>query len=121
MRGPSPAFVACCRTRRGRLRRWRGSPGPWSQPLAHPHRSALRLRQPSAMRPAGPEGVQQGWGAAAEGHGGPRSRQLQGVPHGQGPVRPVGLAPIHPVPIEGRLRADEPQLDGVHNPVHRRE
>ena len=67
------------------------------------------------------EGVQQGWGAAAEGHGRPRSRQRQGVPHGQGPAQPVGLAPLHPVPVEGRLLADEPRLDGVHDPVHRRE
>ena len=25
------------------------------------------------------------------------------------------------MPVEGRLRADEPRLDGVHDPVHRRE
>ena len=82
-----------------------------------------RLVQPRDRVPgvARPEGVQQGWGAAAEGHGGPRSRQLQGIPHGQGPARPVGLVPLHPVPVEGRLRADEPRLDGVHDPVHRRE
>ena len=67
------------------------------------------------------EGVQQGWGAAAEGHGRPCSREPQGVPHAQGPARPVGLAPLHPVPVEGRLRADEPRLDGVHDLVHRRE
>ena len=35
---------------------------------------------------AHPEGVQQGWGAAEEGHGRPRARHLQGVPHGQGPA-----------------------------------
>ena len=35
---------------------------------------------------AHPEDVQQGWGAAAQGHGRPRSRQPQGVPHGQGPA-----------------------------------
>ena len=34
---------------------------------------------PGAARP---EGLQQGWGAAAEGHGRPRARQL----HGQGPA-----------------------------------
>ena len=77
-----------------------------------------RGRVPGVARP---EGVQQGWGAAAEGHGGPRSRQPQGIPHGQGPVRPVGLVPLHPVPVEGRLRADEPRLDGVHDLVHRQE
>ena len=49
-----------------------------------------------------------------------RSRQPQGVPHGQGPDRPVRLVPLHPVPVEGRLWADEPRLDGVHDPVHRR-
>ena len=38
----------------------------------------VRGRVPGVARP---EGVQQGWGAAAEGHGGPRSRQLQGIPH----------------------------------------
>ena len=70
---------------------------------------------------ARPEGVQQGWGATAEGHGRPRSRQPEGVPHGQGPARPIGLAPLHPVPVEGRLRADEPRPDGVHDPVHCRE
>ena len=43
----------------------------------------VRGRVPGA---APPEGVQQGWGAAVEGHGGPRARQPQGVPHGQGPA-----------------------------------
>ena len=43
----------------------------------------VRGRVPVAARP---EGVQQGWGAAVEGHGGPRARQPQGVPHGQGPA-----------------------------------
>ena len=33
---------------------------------------------------ARPEGVQQGWGPAVEGHDGPLNRQPQGVPHGQG-------------------------------------
>ena len=70
---------------------------------------------------ARPEGVQQGWGATAEGHGRPCSREPQGVPHRQGPARPIGLAPLHPVPVEGRLRADEPRPDGVHDPVHCRE
>ena len=78
----------------------------------------VRGRVPRVARP---EGVQQGWGAAAEGHGRPCSRQPQVVPHGQGPARPVGLAPLHPVTVEGRLRADEPRLDGVHDPVHYRE
>ena len=50
VRGPSPAFAACRGSRRGRPRRWRGPPGPRSQPLARPSRSPLRLRQPSAMR-----------------------------------------------------------------------
>ena len=40
-------------------------------------------RVPGAARP---EGVQQGRGAAVEGYGGPRARQPQGVPHGQGPA-----------------------------------
>ena len=75
----------------------------------------VRGRVPGVARP---EGVQQGWGAAAEGHGRTCSRQPQGVPHGQGPARPIGLAPLHPVPVEGRLWADEPQLDGVHDLVH---
>ena len=38
---------------------------------------------PGAARP---EGVQQGWGAAVEGHGGPRTPRPQGVSHGQGPA-----------------------------------
>ena len=38
----------------------------------------VRGRVPGEARPAG---VQQGWGAAAEGHGRPRARQSQGVPH----------------------------------------
>ena len=92
--------------------------------LGHPSRVRgprlvqVRGRVPGVARP---EGVQQGWGAAAEGHGRPCSRQPQGVPHGQGPARPIGLAPLHPVPVEGRLRADEPRLDGVHDPVHCRQ
>ena len=88
---------------------------PW---VCGPRLVQVRGRVPGAVRP---EGVKQGWGAAAEGHGRPRSRQPQGVPHGQGPARPVGLTPLHPVPVEGRLRADEPPLDSVHDPVHRRE
>ena len=55
--GPSLAFVACRGPLRGRPRRWRGSPGPRSQPLAHPPRSPLRLRQPSAMRPVPAPGL----------------------------------------------------------------
>ena len=39
MRGPSAVFAACLGPRRGRPRRWRGSPGPRSQPLARPPRS----------------------------------------------------------------------------------
>ena len=78
----------------------------------------VRGRVPGVARP---EGVQQGWGAAAEGHGVPRPRQLQGFPHGQGPARPVGLMPLHPLPVEGRLRADEPRPDSVHDPGHGRE
>ena len=57
MRGPSPAFAACWGSRRGRLRRWRGPPGPRLQPLARPPRSPLRLRQPSAMRPVPAPGL----------------------------------------------------------------
>ena len=57
MRGPSPAFVACRGPRRGRPRRWRGSPGPRSQPLARPPRSPPRLRRPSAMRPVPAPGL----------------------------------------------------------------
>ena len=78
----------------------------------------VRGRVPGVTRP---EGVQQGLGATAEGHGRPRSRQSERVPHGQGPARPIGLAPLHPVPVEGRFRADEPRPDGVHDPVHCRE
>ena len=78
----------------------------------------VRGRVPGVARP---EGVQQGWGATVEGHGRPRSRHPEGVPHGQGPARPIGLAPLHPVPVEGRLWADEPWPDGVHDPVHCRE
>ena len=48
MWGLSPAFVACWGPRRGRPRRWRGPPGSRLQPLAHPPRSPLRLRLPSA-------------------------------------------------------------------------
>ena len=50
VRGPPPAFAACRGSRRDGLRRWRGPPGPRSQPLARPSRFPLRLRQPSAMR-----------------------------------------------------------------------
>ena len=57
MRGPSPAFVACWGPRRSRPRRWRGSPGPRSQPLARTPRSPLRLQQPSAMRPVPAPGL----------------------------------------------------------------
>ena len=57
MRGPSPSFAACWGPRRGRPRRLRGSPGQQSQPLARPRRSALRLRQPSAMRPVPAPGL----------------------------------------------------------------
>ena len=42
-------------------------------------------------------------------------------PMDRGRPRPVGLVPLHPVPVEGRLRADEPRLDSVHDPVHHRE
>ena len=80
-----------------------------------PHLFQVRGRVPGVARP---EGVLQGWGAAAEGHGRPRSRQPQVVPYGQGWARPVGLAPLHLVPVQGRLRAHEPRLDGVHDPVH---
>ena len=57
MRGPSPASVACWEPRRGRPRRWRGSPGLQSQPRVHPHRSPLRLRQPSGMCPFSAPGL----------------------------------------------------------------
>ena len=57
VRGPSPTSVACWGPRRGRPRPWRGPPGPRSQPLAHPPRSTLRLRQPSAMRPVPAPGL----------------------------------------------------------------
>ena len=96
-----------------------GAPHPARTPrVCGPRLVQVRGRVPGVGRP---EGVQQGWGAAAEGHGGPRSRQLQGMPHGQGPAGPVGLVPLHPVPVEGHLWADEPRLDGVHDPTHRQE
>ena len=43
----------------------------------------VRGRVPGAVCP---DGMQQGWGAAVEGHGGSRARQPQGVSHGQGPA-----------------------------------
>ena len=49
-RGPSPASAVGLGQRRGRPRRWRGSPGPRSQPLVHPPRPPLRPRQPTAKR-----------------------------------------------------------------------
>ena len=51
VRGPSPAFAACWGSRRGWARRWRGPPGPRSQPLARPPRSPLLLWRPPARRP----------------------------------------------------------------------
>ena len=57
MQGPSPAFLVCQGPRRGRPRRWCGSPGPRSRPLARPPRSPLRLSQPSAMRPVPAPGL----------------------------------------------------------------
>ena len=65
-----------------------------SRRVRGPRLVQVRGRVPGVARP---EGVQQGWGATAEGHGRPRSRQPEGVPHGQGPARPIGLAPLHPV------------------------
>ena len=107
------------RSSSGGCRRWSAASSSETSPWVCGTSSVqVRGRVPGAARP---EGVQQGWGAAAEGHGRPCSRQPQGVPHGQGPARPVGLTPLHPVPVEGRLWADEPRLDGVHGPVHRRE
>ena len=106
------------RSSSGRCRRWSAASSSDTPPGYVPAQVQVRGRVPGVARP---EGVQQGWGAAAEGHGRPRSRQPQGVPHGQGPARPVGLVPLHPVPVEGRLRADEPRLDGVHDSLHRRE
>ena len=53
---------------------------------------------------------------------GPKCRHMFLEPrHGQGQARPVGLVPLHQVPVEGHLWADEPRLDGVYDPVHRRE
>ena len=66
-----------------------------------------------------PQGVQQGWEAAVEGRGRLCARQRQGVPQGKGPARPVVGAPLHPVPVEGCVRAYEPWPDGVHDLVHR--
>ena len=51
--------------------------------VSGPRLVQVRGRIPGAARP---EGVQQGWGAAVEGHGGPRARQPQGVSNGQGPA-----------------------------------
>ena len=107
------------RSSSGGCRRWSAASSSDTPPRVRgPRLVQVRGRVLGVARP---EGVQQGWGAAVEGHGRPCSRQPQGVPHGQGLARPVGLAPLHPVPVEGRLRDDEPRLDGVHDPVHRRE
>ena len=51
MRGSFLACAACWGSRRGRPRRWRGPPGPRSQPLARPPCSPLLLRRPPARRP----------------------------------------------------------------------
>ena len=76
MRGPSPAFAACWGPQRGRPRRWRGSPGPRSQPLARPPRSPLRLGQPSAMRPVTAPGLHPVSAACRGPRSGPRRGSL---------------------------------------------
>ena len=53
----SPRSAACRGPQCGRPRRWRGSPGPGSQPLVHPPRPCLRPRQLPAMRPGPAPGL----------------------------------------------------------------
>ena len=89
MRGPTPAFAACWGPRHGRPRRWRGSPGPRSQPLARPPRSLLRLRQPSAMRQVPAPGLPPVSAACR----GPRSGPRQGSLGLQTPL-PARLGPL---------------------------
>ena len=89
MRGPSPALVACWGPRRGRPRRWRGSPGPQSQPLARPPRSPLRRRQPSAMCPVPAPGLPPVSAACR----GPRSGPRRGSLGLQSPF-PARLGPL---------------------------
>ena len=60
-------------------RRWSAASSSDTPPrVLGPRLVQVRGRVPGAARP---EGVQQGSGAAAEGHGRPCSRQPQGVPH----------------------------------------
>ena len=66
----------------GGCRRWSAASNSDAPPgYVNPRLVRVRGRVPGAARS---EGVQQGWGAAAEGHGKPLARQSQGVPHGQG-------------------------------------
>ena len=95
MRGPSPAFAACWRSRPQPLARPPRSPSllrrpptrrPWHvrlQPLTRPSCSPLRLRRPSAMRPVpapGPPPVS----AACRG---PRPGPRRGSPRSPLPAR----------------------------------
>ena len=91
VRRPSPAFAACLGSRRGWPRRWRGPPGPRSQPLARPSRSPLRLRQPSAMRPVPVPGLPPVSAACQGPRSGPR-RGLLGL---------RSLLPAHLGPLPG--------------------
>ena len=87
--GSAPAFAACWGSRRGRPRRWRGPPGPRSQPLGRPPRLPPLLWRPPARRPwpvrgppllsrrAGGRGVAgRGGGADRRGRGRNPSRAL---------------------------------------------
>ena len=78
VRGPCPAFAVCWGSRRSLPRRWRGSPGPRSQPLARPPRPprSLRLRQPSAMRPVPAPGLPPVSAACRGPRSGPRHGSL---------------------------------------------
>ena len=92
--GSVPRSAACGGSWRGPLRRWRGLPGPRSQPLARPPRSPLRLRQPSAMRPVPALGLPPVSAACR----GPRSGPRRGL---LGPRSPLP-ARLGPPPGAGR-------------------